>query len=677
MSCATLAACRLQSQCSGASRALLAMIRGADGSLRVASGITAIELAEMRPPHWELKPALRALFKIPSAPPPVLSNPEVWSEEFADMLRHCLIKDPDARLSAAQLLETPFCTKVGGPTKIREVLQPLAVEVMASPLCPVNGEAGAAPAKDASATLPAGSGVEPRDRTLVRAGATRECAGGTLRPGQGAESVTTNAVDAAESAQLLEHGATAELTRTLRLSEAERLRESIALIRGEGVNIESGPQPPLGGPIDFSDGPVTPPEARLSTTAASTSAGTATIARYAGEWMDGREERGLEAHVERGLSFWEVRDDGARGSSAQPSRYHEAGDDESRTEAFPWMSPEQIAALSEEDCVQFAMCALHMSPWDGSEPFERIIGEESSTMTPRRVTLCERIAFGGPPVLLTLLFRMLTEARIATDNASRDANVPVARSLSENEPPVTSSSLGATTADGLKADTADSAASDAGERARAAAGATITASYQAELKVQRIVLKVLLIVARNAPSESIFRDQSLRETLFGLALTHDYEVRLMAVEVLRELAESDLDAARYMCSTEAMQGVLALCASAASTPASEQGLLAALELLETLLSTLIPSVPGSDVSRLRDVLPEGLEPVLNIVEEQVEPDSAAYALARDMRAYLDIEDRNYVGGPSSYLPGRRASFGNALGGLLNRAFPGGSLGKKP
>ena len=35
-------------------------------------GICGIEMAQMRPPHWELQPALRALFRIPTAPPPTL-----------------------------------------------------------------------------------------------------------------------------------------------------------------------------------------------------------------------------------------------------------------------------------------------------------------------------------------------------------------------------------------------------------------------------------------------------------------------------------------------------------------------------------------------------------------------------------------------------------------------------
>merc|ERR1719424_2267626 len=62
-------------------------------------GITAIELAEGFPPHWQLRPALRALSKIPSAPPPTLSQPELWGRPFETFLQWCLCKEPERRLS--------------------------------------------------------------------------------------------------------------------------------------------------------------------------------------------------------------------------------------------------------------------------------------------------------------------------------------------------------------------------------------------------------------------------------------------------------------------------------------------------------------------------------------------------------------------------------------------------
>jgi len=71
-------------------------------------GITAIELAETRPPHTELGHPLKALMKIPLAPSPTLKEPEKWSDEFKNFLKLCLSKDPSRRGSAAQLLEVPF-----------------------------------------------------------------------------------------------------------------------------------------------------------------------------------------------------------------------------------------------------------------------------------------------------------------------------------------------------------------------------------------------------------------------------------------------------------------------------------------------------------------------------------------------------------------------------------------
>jgi len=70
-------------------------------------GITAIELAECRPPHTDEHP-LRALMKIPQAPSPKLKEKEKWSGEFHSFLQRCVAKDPKERASAADLLEDPF-----------------------------------------------------------------------------------------------------------------------------------------------------------------------------------------------------------------------------------------------------------------------------------------------------------------------------------------------------------------------------------------------------------------------------------------------------------------------------------------------------------------------------------------------------------------------------------------
>ncbi|CAM9773716.1 unnamed protein product, partial [Phaeothamnion confervicola] len=70
-------------------------------------GITAIELAEGHPPHHKVHP-MRAIFLIPSRPPPTLREPENWSPEFRNFLEHCLCKKMEDRPTAAALLEHPW-----------------------------------------------------------------------------------------------------------------------------------------------------------------------------------------------------------------------------------------------------------------------------------------------------------------------------------------------------------------------------------------------------------------------------------------------------------------------------------------------------------------------------------------------------------------------------------------
>lgn len=70
-------------------------------------GITLIEMAEGEPPFTHLHP-MRALFVIPKKPPSTFKEPEQWSPEMNDFLAQCLMKDPDARKSCAELLEHPF-----------------------------------------------------------------------------------------------------------------------------------------------------------------------------------------------------------------------------------------------------------------------------------------------------------------------------------------------------------------------------------------------------------------------------------------------------------------------------------------------------------------------------------------------------------------------------------------
>ena len=73
-------------------------------------GITVIEMAEGRPPHANLNP-MRAIFVIPTKPPPTLADPDNWSPEMLDFIRCCLHKDPSQRYDSALLSSHPFVKK--------------------------------------------------------------------------------------------------------------------------------------------------------------------------------------------------------------------------------------------------------------------------------------------------------------------------------------------------------------------------------------------------------------------------------------------------------------------------------------------------------------------------------------------------------------------------------------
>eukprot|EP00179_Madagascaria_erythrocladioides_P015018 CAMPEP_0198370858 /NCGR_PEP_ID=MMETSP1450-20131203/156933_1 /TAXON_ID=753684 ORGANISM="Madagascaria erythrocladiodes, Strain CCMP3234" /NCGR_SAMPLE_ID=MMETSP1450 /ASSEMBLY_ACC=CAM_ASM_001115 /LENGTH=370 /DNA_ID=CAMNT_0044078407 /DNA_START=26 /DNA_END=1134 /DNA_ORIENTATION=+ len=72
-----------------------------------AIGITCIELAEMNPPLYEMNP-MRALFEIPSRPPPRLIDNGEWTPQFIEFVNLCCRKDPAKRPGAAEMLKHPF-----------------------------------------------------------------------------------------------------------------------------------------------------------------------------------------------------------------------------------------------------------------------------------------------------------------------------------------------------------------------------------------------------------------------------------------------------------------------------------------------------------------------------------------------------------------------------------------
>ncbi|XP_020784055.1 serine/threonine-protein kinase 4-like [Boleophthalmus pectinirostris] len=90
-------------------------------------GITAIEMAEGKPPYADIHP-MRAIFMIPTNPPPTFRNPDLWSSSFQDFVKQCLVKIPEKRATATQLLQHPFI-KSAKPSSILRALITDAMEI--------------------------------------------------------------------------------------------------------------------------------------------------------------------------------------------------------------------------------------------------------------------------------------------------------------------------------------------------------------------------------------------------------------------------------------------------------------------------------------------------------------------------------------------------------------------
>jgi serine/threonine kinase 3 len=85
-------------------------------------GITAIEMAEGRPPHADMHP-MRAIFIIPTESPPALKRPLEWSQRFNDFIAHCLVKKPEERTAADELLKHEFITTAPGPEVVKDMIE--------------------------------------------------------------------------------------------------------------------------------------------------------------------------------------------------------------------------------------------------------------------------------------------------------------------------------------------------------------------------------------------------------------------------------------------------------------------------------------------------------------------------------------------------------------------------
>ncbi|XP_054166856.1 serine/threonine-protein kinase 3-like isoform X2 [Oppia nitens] len=85
-------------------------------------GITALEMAEGKPPYGDIHP-MRAIFMIPTKPPPSFRDPDRWSSEFIDFVQKCLVKNPEQRATASHLLQHEFITRAPPVSILQNMIQ--------------------------------------------------------------------------------------------------------------------------------------------------------------------------------------------------------------------------------------------------------------------------------------------------------------------------------------------------------------------------------------------------------------------------------------------------------------------------------------------------------------------------------------------------------------------------
>ena len=84
-------------------------------------GITAMEMINGEPPNANTHP-MKVLFLIPKAPAPRLEGNQ-YSRELRDFVAACLVKDPDRRPSAKELLQHRFIRGAGKVDALQELVQ--------------------------------------------------------------------------------------------------------------------------------------------------------------------------------------------------------------------------------------------------------------------------------------------------------------------------------------------------------------------------------------------------------------------------------------------------------------------------------------------------------------------------------------------------------------------------
>lgn len=84
-------------------------------------GITAMELVNGEPPNASTHP-MKVLFLIPKAPAPRLEGNQ-YSRDFRDFAASCLVKDPERRPTAKELLSHRFIRGAGKVEALQELIE--------------------------------------------------------------------------------------------------------------------------------------------------------------------------------------------------------------------------------------------------------------------------------------------------------------------------------------------------------------------------------------------------------------------------------------------------------------------------------------------------------------------------------------------------------------------------
>jgi serine/threonine protein kinase len=99
-------------------------------------GITALELFNGVPPLWDIQP-MTALLAVPKNPPP--AAPDSASDRFKTFIQKTLVKDPEQRPSASELLEDEFITQTSDRAAA-EILRGLVNRFIAAKAAPSEDE---------------------------------------------------------------------------------------------------------------------------------------------------------------------------------------------------------------------------------------------------------------------------------------------------------------------------------------------------------------------------------------------------------------------------------------------------------------------------------------------------------------------------------------------------------